>query len=361
MAENGDVNSGHMGFKPMDSDEENHITEDHLMKIPDLLGQDELGIYDLIITSNNSVGSVVFPMEQVDTTNSVVVKPNLQVMEPESSLNTDTLHSDDHDVQLSPVVPFTCFIPEHTEENVEVLQTEEATTSSAVSAGMHKIIDVNHNELAITPSAVSPKRRRSTKGKFVKKTTGTLEQLRRREKDRDRKRFDSTLKVFKTLAKASISEEGLSYFCVLRRKNGDIHYSATEDFNQKFVDNKPIMDYKESAIETRRESLIKKINISSVVSQAVEPSPSKGPSSMSFLPGLGAFQRQSLTEIQFNLSHLPEDAVALDKDIIHNIKKRIWVRKNRQAQKKSTVSEEQGDGPSMKGKGKGRGKKPKQT
>ena len=42
------------GFKPMDSDEENHITEDQLMQIPDLLGQDELGTYDLIITSNNS-------------------------------------------------------------------------------------------------------------------------------------------------------------------------------------------------------------------------------------------------------------------------------------------------------------------
>ena len=42
------------GFEPMDSDEENHITEDQLMHIPDLLCQDELGIYDLIITSNNS-------------------------------------------------------------------------------------------------------------------------------------------------------------------------------------------------------------------------------------------------------------------------------------------------------------------
>ena len=80
-----------------------------------------------------------------------------------------------------------------------------------------------------------------------------------------------------------------------------------------FVDNKPIMDYKESVIEIRRESLIiKKLNISSVVSQAVEPFPSKGQSSMSFLPGLGALQGQSLTEIQFNLSNLPEDAIALD-------------------------------------------------
>ena len=35
-----------------------------------------------------TVGSVEIPMEQVDTTNSVVVKPNLQVMEPESSLNS---------------------------------------------------------------------------------------------------------------------------------------------------------------------------------------------------------------------------------------------------------------------------------
>lgn len=31
------------------------------------------------------------------------------------SILADTLHSDDNDVQLSPVVPFTCFIPEHTE------------------------------------------------------------------------------------------------------------------------------------------------------------------------------------------------------------------------------------------------------
>ena len=89
--------------------------------------------------------------------------------------------------------------------------------------------------------------------------------------------------------KALILEEGLSYFCVLRRKNVDINYSAAEDFNQKFVDKKPFMDYKESVIETRRESLIKKkINISSVVSQAVEPSPSKGPSSINFLSGLCA-------------------------------------------------------------------------
>ena len=31
------------------------------------------------------------------------------------SILADTLHSDDHDVQQSPVVPFTYFIPEHTE------------------------------------------------------------------------------------------------------------------------------------------------------------------------------------------------------------------------------------------------------
>ena len=41
-------------FRKMDGDEENHITEDQLIQIPDLLGQDELGIYDLIITSYNS-------------------------------------------------------------------------------------------------------------------------------------------------------------------------------------------------------------------------------------------------------------------------------------------------------------------
>ena len=61
--------------------------------------------------------------------------------------------------------------------------------------------------------------------------------------------------------------------------------------------------------------LLKKLNISSVVSQAVEPFPSKGTSSMSFLPGIGALQRQSLTDIQLNLSNLPEDAIALDKGI----------------------------------------------
>ena len=41
-------------------------------------------------------------------------------------------------------------------------------------------------------------RGRSTKGN-LKKTTGTPEQLRRREKDREIKRFDSSLKGFKTL------------------------------------------------------------------------------------------------------------------------------------------------------------------
>ena len=38
------------------------------------------------------------------------------------SILADTLHSDDHDGQQSPVVSFTCFIPEHTESEMCVLE-----------------------------------------------------------------------------------------------------------------------------------------------------------------------------------------------------------------------------------------------
>ena len=52
--------------------------------------------------------------------------------------------------------------------------------------------------------------------------------------------------------------------------------------------------------------------------KSVKPSPSKWPSQMSFLPGLGAAQREELQ----NLSVQGENLIALNTESLENIKKR---------------------------------------
>jgi hypothetical protein len=80
-----------------------------------------------------------------------------------------------------------------------------------------------------------------------------------------------------------------------------------------------------SISETRRTSLLQKINLSKSKKDAVCPSPSKGLSQMDFLPGLGSRQRQNLQ----NMTPEGEDSIALSRENILNIKKRIFIRSNR--------------------------------
>ncbi|CAG2205923.1 unnamed protein product [Mytilus edulis] len=159
-------------------------------------------------------------------------------------------------------------------------------------------------------------RKRGSKGKYEVKTSGTPQQIERR-----RKKISSTLQIFDKLTKASVAEEGLSYFCVLQRKNGEVHFSATDDLKQNFIDNKPILEFKDNMIETRRQSVLNKMHVAEIKHKSVKPSPSKGPSQMSFLPGLGAAQREELQ----NLSLQGENRIALNTESLENIKKRIWV------------------------------------
>ncbi|XP_063437809.1 uncharacterized protein LOC134718891 [Mytilus trossulus] len=205
-------------------------------------------------------------------------------------------------------------------------------------------------EVPSTSKTPSPRRKRNQKGKFMSKQNGTPTQMERREKDRKRKHFDRNLKIFDKLTNASVGAESLAYFCLIKRENGEVHYTGTDDFIKKFKENESLLDFKDGMIETRRESLLLKLNKSTVKKQAVEPSPLKAPEQFSFLPGigLGESQRKELGEAFVS----GENAIALDKDRIADIKKRIWVRKNRVNPKERVETRGRG-----RGRGQGRGRK----
>ena len=112
-------------------------------------------------------------------------------------------------------------------------------------------------------------------------------------------------------------------------------------------------------IETRRTSLLQKINLFKSKKDAVCPSPSKGLSQMDFLPGLGSSQRQNLQ----NMTPEGEDSIALSRENILNIKKRIFIR-SKKCNPRYRISEIDREAASIntrgtkrgRGRGKGRGK-----
>ena len=95
--------------------------------------------------------------------------------------------------------------------------------------------------------------------------------MERRKKVRERKQFDRTLKIFDKLAKTSVGEGKLKYLCVIQSESGEFHFSRTDDFEKKLKDNNPIINYTDSLIETRRSSLIKKLDNATIKRSAVGP------------------------------------------------------------------------------------------
>ena len=173
--------------------------------------------------------------------------------------------------------------------------------------------------------------KRSAKGKFLKKSGGTPKEEERRARDRERKTFDRVLKIFDRLSVKS-KEQELEYFCVIQRKNGEVHYSGTRKFTRKFQSNESLIEFNDSMLESRRESILKKINTKAALKKAVQPSPCKKsvPSQMTFLPGL---QSVNLSEVQKNdLSNMVpqiEQSIALDSAQVVALKSRMFVRQRR--------------------------------
>jgi len=100
------------------------------------------------------------------------------------------------------------------------------------------------------------------------------------------------------------------------QRSGETHFSGSDDLVKAFKDSAPLLQFSEDMIETRRTSLLQKINLSKSKKDAVGPSPSKGPFQMDFLPGLGSSQRQNLQ----NMTPKGEDSIALSREIFLTLK-----------------------------------------
>ena len=119
------------------------------------------------------------------------------------------------------------------------------------------------------------------------------------------------LKVFETLSLKS-EKNNFRYICIIDRDNGEIHYNGTKDMNKKLQNSEAIVEYNDSMIETRRESILEKLNRISALKMAVNPSPCKNqeaPHQMAFLPGL------SLGSLQPAVSHTTNLGLAQKLDL----------------------------------------------
>ena len=179
---------------------------------------------------------------------------------------------------------------------------------------------------------------RDSKGKFVMKSGGSLKEQEKRQKDRERKQFDRVLKIFETLSVKSQSHN-FKYICIIQKDNGEVHYNGTKEFNKKFQNNEALCDYTDSMIETRRESILKKINVRSALKMAVEPSPCKNqeaPNQMAFLPGLsphpsGTKKTLGLTQKLDLQGMVPqsEQSIAVSSDQNVALKRKTFTRQRR--------------------------------
>jgi hypothetical protein len=159
--------------------------------------------------------------------------------------------------------------------------------------------------------------------------------MRTREYDRSRKQKEKIYTPFKKLAKLSETMDNFEYFCYIKH-NGTEHYTGSCNLKKKFTDNLPIANFTENMIETRRESLLQKINLSNAKKEAVEPSPSKCPPQLSFLPGLnlGGATHSNLKQVQrkellsLSISPSSEFMISVDNNV-HDIRSRIFSREKK--------------------------------
>lgn len=177
---------------------------------------------------------------------------------------------------------------------------------------------------------------RDDQGRFLRKTVGTPKQMEIREKDRLRKQLNKPLNTLKKMAEISMKEDDFEYFSIFKTKNGDVFYTGTETFTKNFRDNKPILEFKEDMIESRRSSLVEKVLVQGAKKTAVRPLPNKKGIShqMSFLPGLSSSsisssQKDDLRNIIPIVEE--EDTVALDDASVVRLTKRTFTRQKRKA------------------------------
>ena len=133
-----------------------------------------------------------------------------------------------------------------------------------------------------------------------------------------------------------MKEEDFEYFSIFKTKNGDVLYTGPEKFNKNFRDNKPILEFKEDMIESRRSSLVEKVLVQGAKKTAVRPSPNKRRicPQMSFLPGLSSSsisssQKDDLRNIIPIVEE--EDTVALDDTSVVRLTIRTFTRQKRKA------------------------------
>ena len=165
---------------------------------------------------------------------------------------------------------------------------------------------------------------RDSKGRYKLKVSATLQQEETRKKDRERKRLDQKLKVFYKFAKFSSDEEGFQFFSVFVTSHGETHYAGTSQLVKRFHNNESLLNYNDSMIESRTESLVSKLLAQRQKRAVVRPSPSTepAPSQMTFLPGMGlagAVKEELLQLTSFSDNN----------DSIEIVKKRQYTRRNR--------------------------------
>ena len=182
-------------------------------------------------------------------------------------------------------------------------------------------------------------KKRDSKGKFVMKSGGTLKDQEKRQKDRERKQFDRVLKVFETLSLKS-QQHHFNYICIIQKDNGEVHYNGTHEFNKKFQNNEALCHYEDSMIETRRESILEKINVRSAMKTEVGPSPCKNkepPNQMAFLPGLSpcssSEKSKNLGQSQkldlLGMVPQSEQSIAVSSDQVVALKRKTFTRQRR--------------------------------
>ena len=196
---------------------------------------------------------------------------------------------------------------------------------------------------------------------------GTPEDIKRRKKDLERKQLSRGLKVFDKMALFANQYEDVTYFAVIKKGN-DVHFTGSSELVKKFKDNEKLLEYTDSMIETRQESIIKKITKTRVKQQAVRPSPYKASSAtMSFLPEIkqDIKQAQQIELKELRPSENTEDLISITKDTVLNLKSRIFTREKRKPVKRrleeiaceqNAEGDETKEKPKKRGRPRGRGK-----
>ncbi|XP_062607149.1 uncharacterized protein LOC134268931 [Saccostrea cucullata] len=217
----------------------------------------------------------------------------------------------------------------------QTMQTEDDETFTVTSPAADDVPQPHQTEDDETFSVTTPaakKIRDKDSGKFVRKKTGTDTDFKRRQKDVERKRLSRGLKVFEKMAAFANDNEDVQYFAVIK-KGEEVHFSGSEDMVKNFKENKNILNFTDSMIETREESILQKIIKAKIKENVVQPSPYKGAhgTGLGFLPGCSKIPPKDLQHLELTkmTPTSGEDLVAISKDTVMNLKSRIFLREKR--------------------------------